>query len=101
MMSARVALIARLRPRLAKVEEVRAIVSAFVAPTREEGGCMAYHLHETSNDAFEFVFYEIWRSEADYQAHLKTPYIRAFLVREGDLLEKPVVVERLRITSPE
>lgn len=100
MMLDRVALIAHLRPRIAIVEEVRAIVSAFVEPTRAETGCMAYYLHETSDDSFEFVFYEIWCSEIDYQAHLRSPYIRAFLAREGDLLEKPVVVERCRSRVP-
>jgi quinol monooxygenase YgiN len=36
---------------------------------------MAYYLHETSDDPFEFVFYEIWRSEIDYQAHLRRALI--------------------------
>lgn len=45
--------------------------------TANESGVIAYELHRERQAPTRFVVYEQWRSLADLEAHLRTPYIRA------------------------
>jgi quinol monooxygenase YgiN len=92
-------MIARLAPKPDKVDELRKILQDFVRPTRAEAGCVAYHLHSYEDRGTVFAFYEVWRSQADLDEHMKTPYISAFMERELDLLQKPVEIERMTMLS--
>jgi quinol monooxygenase YgiN len=94
-----VTMIARLVPKPEKVEELRKILQNFVERTRAERGCVAYHLHSYEDHGTAFAFYEIWRSQADLDEHMKTPHISAFMERELDLLQKPVEIERMNLLS--
>lgn len=48
--------------------------------TALEEGVISFSLHREAADANRFVVYEQWRSLADLEAHLRTPYI--MLLRE-------------------
>lgn len=98
-MDSYVTMIARLAPKPEKVDELRQILQNFVRPTRAEAGCIAYHLHSYDDHGTVFAFYEVWRSQADLDAHMKTPYISAFMERELALLRKPVEIERMKMLS--
>lgn len=67
-------------------------------PTREEEGCVEYHLHVSDDDPNQFIFYENWRSRPDLDVHLKTPLLAAFGSRT-DLLEKPVDMRYMTMDS--
>jgi quinol monooxygenase YgiN len=72
-----------------------------VAPTRLEMGCAAYNLHEQhAANGLEFSFYEIWASEADHAAHVKTAHVQALLTRQHELVEGEIVIEPLAIILP-
>jgi quinol monooxygenase YgiN len=94
-----VIMIARLAPKPEKADELRKILQNFIGPTRAEAGCVAYHLHWYEDHGTVFAFYEVWRSQADLDEHMKTPYISAFMERELDLLRKPVEIERMNMLS--
>lgn len=98
-MDSYVVMIARLAPKPEKANELRKILQNFIEPTRAEPGCVAYHLHSYEDHGQVFAFYEIWRSQADLDEHMKTPYISAFMERELDLLQKPVEIERMNMLS--
>ena len=69
-----------------------------VAPTRLEVGCATYNLHEQqAGGECEFSFYEIWLSEADHAAHVKTAHVRALLARQHELVEGEIVIEPLTL----
>ncbi len=63
-----------LRAKPEKRDELRAVLEAFVAPTRQEEGCVDYHLHVSDTDPNLFMFYENWRSRADLDHHLTLPH---------------------------
>ena len=92
-------LIAILQGRPEKRDELIATLREFVKPTRKEEGCVEYHLHVSKDDPNQFIFYENWRSQADLDAHLKTPLLAAFLGRTGDLLEKDVDMRFMTMDS--
>ena len=50
--------------------ELQALLTAQVAPTRAEPGCINYEFHVDSADPCCFVFYENWRTQADLDRHL-------------------------------
>lgn len=80
-------------------EELRRILSAMVAPTRAEPGCINYDFHVDAEDPCVFVFYENWRSPADLDAHLKTPHLAPLVGRLDELLARPVEMRFLEMVS--
>jgi quinol monooxygenase YgiN len=74
-------------------EELRAILTAQVAPTRAEAGCINYDFHVDADDPNVFMFYENWRSKADLEAHLKTPHLQPLFGRLEELLARPVEIK--------
>lgn len=52
---------------------------ALVAPTRREPGCLRYDIYQSKDDPNAWFVYEDWRSQADFQAHMQTPYVEAFM----------------------
>ncbi|ARC56192.1 Putative monooxygenase [Frondihabitans sp. 762G35] len=67
-------------------ETVRAALEALVAPTRAEEGCLAYSLSVSQADPTVFVTVERWRSQADLDAHVDSPHLKAALVAAGEAL---------------
>jgi quinol monooxygenase YgiN len=92
-------LIAILQGKPDKRDELLATLRAFVKPTREEPGCVDYHLHVSDDDPNQFIFYENWRSRPDLDVHLKTPLLTAFFNRRMDLLEKDVEMRFMKMDS--
>lgn len=91
---------AHLRPRPGADEQLREVLKSMVGPTREEAGCVAYDLHESMSEARrQFSFYEIWRSEADHAAHMKSPHVRVLLMRQSELVDGDILLDHLTLIS--
>ena len=73
-------------------ETVLKELSALLAPTRCETGCIQYDLHRETDDPGVFVFYEIWKSRQDLDEHLEKPYLQALLGKVEDLFTEPPVI---------
>lgn len=73
---------------------------SMVAPTREEAGSLAYHVHRDRADRSRFVFYEAWRSIDDLKRHFKEPHVSSFLEDRMTYLEGDLTVTWLRMSSP-
>ena len=72
-------LIAFLKGKPEKRNELLQVLRDFVKPTRAEAGCVEYHLHVSDADPNLFFFYENWRSKRDLDEHLDMPYLKVFL----------------------
>lgn len=68
---------------------VRDALTALVPPTREEPGCLAYSLHESTNSPGTFFTVETWKAQSDLDAHMQTPHIAAALAAAGDAMGSP------------
>jgi quinol monooxygenase YgiN len=82
--------LAHIRAKAGKEDEVFREIFALLAPTRAEKGCINYDLHRAQNDPALFCLYENWRSRRDLDEHLATPYLQTFLGKAPDLLAEPV-----------
>ena len=80
-------------------DELHAILTAQVAPTRTEPGCMNYDFHVDAKDPCVFMFYENWRSKADLDAHLKMPHLKPLFSRLDALLARPVEIRFYEMLS--
>lgn len=72
-----------------KEAELRSNLMSLVAPTHDEGGCVQYDLHESTDQPGRFVFYENWTSRATFEQHGATAHIQAFRAKKDDLLAEP------------
>lgn len=46
--------------------------------SRNEEGCIMYHVHESDNHTGEFMVYMLWESEASFEAHNAAPEMQEF-----------------------
>ena len=90
--------IARMRAKAGKEQELREALEALVEPTTREKGYVNYDLHQGVEDPRWFFFYENWDSAADLDAHLQAPHLVEFAGRLDEFLDEsgPLVIERVR-----
>lgn len=95
-----VTLVGIARPKPERAEELKELLLSFVAPTRQEPGCLEYHFHEDRDEPGVFVFYEAWRSQADLDAHLALPHLSAFWESRMEYLASDLEIRFLTMRSP-
>jgi quinol monooxygenase YgiN len=78
--------ILRLAAKPDKVEELKAILTSLVAPTRKEAGCLSYEIFQNRADPCDFTFVEEWASDAALDAHWATAHVQDALARGVPLL---------------
>ncbi|MEU9035964.1 putative quinol monooxygenase [Streptomyces sp. NPDC048352] len=88
------------RPKPERAAELMRLLLSFVEPTRQEPGCLEYHFHEDREEPGVFVFYEVWRSRADLDAHLALPHLRDFWEHRMDYLATDLELRFLEMRSP-
>jgi quinol monooxygenase YgiN len=93
-------LIAYLKGKPEKRDELLAVLRGFVEPTRAEAGSVEYHLHVSDTDPNLFVFYENWRTRKDLDEHLELPLLQTFFARRMDLLEREIDLQYMTMDSP-
>ncbi|MBS1303470.1 putative quinol monooxygenase [Loktanella sp. SALINAS62] len=80
-------------------DELQAVLSAQVAPTRAEPGCLNYDFHVDAVDPCCFVFYENWQTQADLDKHMAMPHLTPLLSQLDRLLARPVDIRALKMLS--
>jgi quinol monooxygenase YgiN len=89
-MSQLLTVVARLRARPGQETELRHQLQRLVNPTREEAGCITYELSESKSEPGLFLFYEVWKSDADLDLHFETSHMKAIGKILPDLLVEPM-----------
>ena len=77
-------LVATSRAKPGHEDDLRASLTALIAPTRGEEGCVQYDLHEETDAPGAFLFYEIWDSQAALDAHAASAHLHAHHARAAD-----------------
>src|ERR1700693_4069311 len=88
-MSEPLTVVARVRAKTGQEIRLRQELQRLVPPTRAEAGCLRYDLHESTTEPGWFLLYEIWKSEADLQAHFQTQYLKAFFSVVPEIADGP------------
>jgi quinol monooxygenase YgiN len=91
------AVVAEVRAKAGKEAELRAITLTLVARVRAEPNNLLYFLHEDRELPGHFVFYEIFATQADFEAHNATTHVQAWFKRLPELAEGGVKVMRLQV----
>lgn len=74
--------IARLQAAPGKADALAALlVEQAAVVRREEPGCLAYIPHRDAGDPDAFVFYEVYRDQAAFDAHRASPHLASFRER--------------------
>ena len=77
-------------------EKARKVMMKLVPLTNREPSCLFYQMHVnvgTEDDNFMvenprfYMFYEIWRSRADWDKHMEMPYLKEWSDISGELCE--------------
>lgn len=91
------AVVAQIRAKPGKEAELRQATLPLVRDVRSEPHNRLYFLHEDRNAPGHFVFYEIFASKADFDAHNATSHVQRWFGRLPELAEGDVEVVHLRI----
>jgi quinol monooxygenase YgiN len=91
------AIVAEVRAKPGKADALRAATLPLVVDVRREPNNLLYFLHEDREVPGRFVFYEIFASKADFEAHNATPHVQAWFAKLPELADGEVTVERLEL----
>lgn len=91
------AVVAEVRAKTGKEDALRAITLPLVAQVRAEPNNLLYFLHEDHQAPGHFIFYEIFATQADFEAHNATPHVQAWFAQLPALAEGDVKVIRMGI----
>ncbi len=79
--------IAHMRAKPGKEQDLHDALAALVEPTRQENGCVNYDMHQGVEDPALFYFYENWESAEALDAHLQTPHLVDLGAQLGELVD--------------
>ncbi len=88
--------VAVMRAKTGKRDQLRAALEALIEPTVTEDGCHTYALHQGTEDPDVFIFYENWTSADHLGAHLAAPHLEDFVGKVPDLVEGELSINQLR-----
>jgi quinol monooxygenase YgiN len=91
------AVVAEIRAKPGKERALREATLTLVKAVRSEPNNLLYFLHEDRESPGHFVFYEIFVSQSDFEAHNATPHVQAWFAQLPELAEGPVKVIRMEI----
>ena len=91
------AIVAEVRAKPGREKALREATLPLVAKVRGEPNNLVYFLHEDRLTPGRFVFYEVFASKADFDAHNATPHVQAWFGRLPELAEGGVKVMHLEI----
>jgi quinol monooxygenase YgiN len=85
MNSKAVTVVAAFQAKPGREAELKAALTALVAPTRREAGCLNYDLHQSPEDPAKFLFHENWIRKELLDAHLQSAHIKGLLPQIDEL----------------
>ena len=89
---------AKTRPEMAEAFET--LFRAYVEPSRQEPGCIEYHMLRDKHDPTLFIFFEIWQSQAHLDVHSNLPHMKQFLDQRDEYLERDFEIRAIEMLSP-
>ncbi len=84
----------RLHARAGEESAVEGALREVLGPSREEAGCLSFHLFRSMRDQRLFYIHSRWTDEAAFQKHAELPHTAQFLERVDALLDEARDVTR-------
>ena len=76
-------IVARWRPRAGEEEKIAAILRKLAAKIRDEPGNVSFAAHRAKDDPNDILLYEIYESEAAFNAHRETPHFKTCVLERA------------------
>ena len=76
-----------------EIRKAEEIIARFVPEARQEAGLEMLMVHQSASNPAEFLFYEIFRDRAAFEAHQETPHFRTLIMEQA----LPLLAKRERI----
>ncbi|MGX0964399.1 quinol monooxygenase YgiN [Bradyrhizobium japonicum] len=89
--------VAEVRAKPSKERALREATLSLVALVRSDPKNLVYFFQEDRETPGRFIFYEIFATRDDFEAHNAMPYVQQWFGRLPELAEGGVVVRRLEI----
>jgi quinol monooxygenase YgiN len=67
-------------------DELGRRMESLIGPTAHEVGCLRYDLYRSASDPAVWIFSEVWRSEADLDAHVASAHFQSFIETADEVL---------------
>ncbi|WP_441279294.1 putative quinol monooxygenase [Tardiphaga sp. 172_B4_N1_3] len=91
--------VAQVRAKPGKEDALRAATLPLIDLVRADPKNLVYFLQEDRAKPGHFIFYEIFASQADFDAHNAMPYVQEWFAKLPELAEGGVEVMRMAIHS--
>ena len=91
--------VAEVRAKPGKEAQLRAVTLPLVALVRSDPKSLVYFLQEDREARGHFIFYEVFASHADFEAHNAMPYVKAWFAKLPELADGGVRVMRMEILN--
>jgi len=91
--------IAKVKARPGKGNELLSVLSSLVEPTRKEPGCISYTLLQNNEDPTDFALVEEWQSSTALQSHFAAKHFKDALVKLPNLVAVEPDIQRYHLVS--
>ncbi len=91
--------IAFIRAKPGMSDELGRRLVELVDPSRSEGGCINYDVHQSLNDEQVWCVYENWKSAEDLKSHFDKSYMQGFVTDLPVLVEGGLDLREFRMVS--
>lgn len=88
-------LVATLRARKEKIDDLKQALLSLMDKTRAEEGSVTYHLYVYRDDSQNFIFHETWASQELWEKHMESSHIKNFFAGADALLDGEPTMFRL------
>ncbi len=92
-------IVAEVRAKPGKEAELRKATLPLVAQVRSDPKNLVYFLQEDREAPGRFVFYEVFATREDFEAHNNMPYVKEWLAKLPALADGGVTVTRMQILN--
>ncbi|WP_431204670.1 putative quinol monooxygenase [Bradyrhizobium betae] len=90
-------IVAEVRAKPGKEAELRAATLPLIAQVRSDPKNLVYFLQEDRERPGHFIFYEVFATKDDFDAHNATPYVKDWFAKLPSLADGGVQVMRMEI----
>ena len=93
--------IAEVRAKPGKIEDLRAATLPLISLVRSDPKNLVYFFQEDRENPGHFVFFEVFATKADFEAHNNMPYVKEWFAKLSDLAEGGVKTTRMEVQPPQ
>ena len=90
-------IIAEVRAKPGKIEDLRAATLPLISLVRSDPKNLVYFFQEDRENPGHFVFFEVFKTKEDFEAHNNMPYVKEWFAKLPELAEGGVTTTRMEV----